>query len=621
MTSTNHQAKIITGSKIVDYLDKPGANYMPAESMRTLPQMFRSRVALTPERPAYQQFDPATQRWIHYSWADCARDVDAWRASLAAENLRPGDHVAIRRGNGYHWVLFDQAALSLGLVVVPLYVDDRPGNVAYILENADIKLLYLQTSEQWRCLHEHLDQLHAIQRVVIESGDDTRTMSLEDSRLVDLDAWLKTRVDNPPTPEIDAHDLATIVYTSGTTGRPKGVMLSHHNLVSNVRAGVNHIGCYETDRMVSFLPLSHTFERTVGYYVQIMTGCETVFCRSIPDLPEDLIDKKPTILISVPRIYERIYGKIKTQLAEGPAIKRQLFEKTVDVGWARFEYQQGRAKWQPKLLLWPLLDKLVASKVRAKLGGRLRFALSGGAPLPPAVSKVFISLDIPVLQGYGLTESSPIISANTLEFNQPASIGMPLRGVEVKIGEHDELLARGPNIMQGYWKNPEATRAVIDDDGWLHTGDRAAERDGYLYIIGRIKDIIVLANGEKVPPSDMETAIAEDALFEQTMVVGENRPYLAALVVLNSSLWEEIRKKHSPAFDNLHNPAVEKFLLERIHKRIRDFPGYAQIQRVRALLDPWTVDNEMATPTMKIRRNRIEERYAREIESMYEGHF
>jgi len=619
MSQVIDNSRIITGSKITNILDKPDTNYMPADAMRTLPQMFETRVSMTPNGAAYQQFDPDKNQWKKYTWEDTGKAVNAWRQTLATENLDPGDRVGIRRGNGFNWVLFDQAALSLGLVVVPLYVDDRADNVAYIVENSDIKLLYLQESEQWQSMSNNLSQLTKIIRVIIEEGEDTRTLSLEDNRVVALDDWLQTKKENPTLPDIDPADLATIVYTSGTTGKPKGVMLTHNNLTSNSRAGVNHIGCFETDRMISFLPLSHTFERTVGYYVQIMVGCEVVYARSILDLGEDLQNKKPTILISVPRIYERVYGKIKAQLEEGPDIKRKLFDKTVDVGWARFEHSQGRAKWQPKLLLWPILNKIVASKVRAKMGGRLRLALSGGAPLPPSISRIFIALDIMVLQGYGLTESSPIIAASSLEFNQPSSIGMPLQGVEVYIGENDELLARGPNIMKGYWKNSEATAEAIDADGWLHTEDKAKLEDGYLYIIGRLKEIIVLANGEKVPPADMEVAIAEDALFEQSLVIGEQKPCLTALVVLNPSIWEETKKQNNGDFDNLNSPAVEKFLLERISTQIHAFPGYAKIKRVKAMLDPWTVENELATPTMKLRRIRIEERFSSEINDMYQG--
>jgi long-chain acyl-CoA synthetase len=268
---------------------------------------------MTPDRPAYQQFDPDKNQWIKYSWGDAGKAVKAWQQTLATENLDPGDRVGIRRGNGFNWVLFDQAALSLGLVVVPLYVDDRADNVAYIIENSDIKLLYVQESEQWSCMHDNLSQLTKIMRVVIEEGEDTRTLSLEDNRVVALSDWLQTKKENPSFPDIDPSDLATIVYTSGTTGKPKGVMLTHSNLTSNSRAGVNHIGCFDTDRMISFLPLSHTFERTVGYYVKIMVGCEVVYARSINDLGEDLQNKKPTNLNSVPRIYERLNGKITEQ--------------------------------------------------------------------------------------------------------------------------------------------------------------------------------------------------------------------------------------------------------------------------------------------------------------------
>jgi len=390
--------------------------------------------------------------------------------------------------------------------------------------------------------------------------------------------------------------------------------------MSNVRGGMNNIVVKPSDRLISFLPLSHMFERMAGYYLSMMAGCEVVYARSIPELPEDLLEKRPTILVSVPRIFERVYGKIKAQLAEGPAIKQKLFDKTVEVGWARYELRQGLAKWQAKLLLWPILDKIVASKVRAKLGGKLRFALSGGAPLPPSVARVFVGLGIDMIQGYGLTESSPVITVNTLEHFRPDSIGLPIKDVEIKIGENDELLARGPNIMRGYWKNRKATDEVIDRQGWLHTGDQACIKNEFVYITGRLKEIIVLANGEKVPPADMESTIAEDALFEQCMVFGEQKPYLSALVVLNSEIWEDVKKRHGYKFDNLQSPEVEEYLLSRIVAMITGFPGYAQIHKVTAMLEPWTVDNGLATPTMKIKRNKIVESFRDDISHMYSGH-
>ncbi len=602
--------------------DDPRLDYLPESTSRTLPELFAARVARSPDRVAYQQFDSASQTWVAWSWRDVDCEVKRWCDRLAAEGLQPGERVAIRRRNGVRWVLFDQAALALGLVVVPLYVDDRPENVAYIVADAGVKLLYLESDEQWQCMAGCEDQLGGVTRVVVENPADAGASARADPRIQSLDQWLAAPVQGPAeTHAANPGELATIVYTSGTTGRPKGVMLSHRNIVENARAGLAAVKVFPDDVMLSFLPLSHTLERTVGYYLAIMAGCGIVFARSVAELAEDLLTHRPTVLVSVPRIYERVYGKLQAKLQEGSPIKRKLFEQAVAVGWRRFEHQQGRAGWSPALLLWPLLDKLVASKVRERLGGRMRLAVSGGAALPPSISRVFIGLGINILQGYGLTESSPMISANTLEHNRPDSIGRPLQGIEVKLGERDELLARGPNIMLGYWNNPAATAAVIDAEGWLHTGDRVRiDEEGFLYITGRLKEIIVLANGEKVPPADMEAAIQEDALFEQVLLVGEQRPYLSALVVLNEDHWKRVACERGLSVDARDDPAVEQVLLERIAKRLTRFPGYAQIRRVRAVAEPWTVFTGLATPTMKLKREQIIRHHEREVREMYAGH-
>ena len=286
--------------------------------------------------------------------------------------------------------------------------------------------------------------------------------------------------------------------------------------------------------------MSHTLERTAGYYLTMMAGASVAYARSIPQLGEDLATIRPSIMISVPRIYERVYGAIKTKLAEGPAFRRKLFEFAVEVGWARFEHQQRRGPWRASFLLWPVLDRLVAAKVMARLGGRLRAAVSGGAALSPEIARLFVGLGLPILQGYGLTETSPVVSTNRLDDNIPASIGKPIPGVQVKLGDKDALLVKGPNVMLGYWNLPDATKAMFTADGWLNTGDTARfDATGHLYITGRLKEIIVMSNGEKVPPVDMEAAILQDNLFEQVLVLGEGRPYLTAFVVVNPDQWTE----------------------------------------------------------------------------------
>jgi long-chain acyl-CoA synthetase len=418
----------------------------------------------------------------------------------------------------------------------------------------------------------------------------------------------------------DPHALASIIYTSGTTGRPKGVMLSHHNMLSVAHAGLTVVDCYQEDIFLSFLPLSHTLERTAGYYLPMMAGATVVYARSVAQLADDLLIVRPTAMIVVPRIFERIYGRIKVQLEERPVVARWLFGRAISVGWKRFLRQQGRGGWRPSLLSWPLLDRLVAGKIISRLGGRLRIAISGGAPLAPEIARAFISLGLPIVQGYGLTETSPVVSVNPLEDNEPQSVGLPLRGIDVKIGENEELLVKSPGVMLGYWNNHAATARMIDSDGWLHTGDQAKIENGHIYITGRLKDILVLSNGEKVPPLDMELAILLDPLFEQVMVVGEGRPHLSALVVLNADFWPGLAQDCGldPLDPGaLSNPKLTSAVLARIKAAIHDFPGYAKIRKVALLLEPWTVDNGLLTPTLKAKRPKILERYAEQIDSIY----
>jgi len=593
---------------------------IPAATAGTLAGLFRERVRRTPEATAYRHYDETTGRWQDSSWADMAAAVAQWQAAFIGENLLPGDRVAILMRNSREWVIFDQAALGCGLVVVPLYLDDRPENTAYILNNAGVKLLYLCGAEQWERLLTVHDRLAALVRIVtqkpVEVPDgETRVKTLAD--------WLPSEPGELLANDGEADGLATIVYTSGTMGRPKGVMLSHRNILVNADSGLEYVPMYREDVLLSFLPLSHTFERTVGYYAPMMTGATVAFARSIPQLAEDLLTIRPTVLISVPRIYERVYNKIMDGLAGKPPFATRLFELAVDTGWRRFLRRQGQGGWHPTFLLWPLLDKLVAGKIMARLGGRMRIAAAGGAPLPPAIAKVFVGLGLNLLQGYGLTETSPIIACNTAADNEPASVGIPLRNVEVRIGENDELLTRGPCVMLGYWDNPEATRQLIDAGGWLHTGDKARIERNHIHITGRLKEIIVLSNGEKVPPADMEMAIALDPLFDQVMVIGDSRPYLCAIIVLNAEQWKALANTLALDPDDaasLNSEVLEQAVLERLAGRLGEFPGYAQLRRAACTLDPWTVDNGLITPTMKLKRDRILARYADEIAALYAGH-
>ena len=595
-------------------------SHIPAGDAKTLAGLFRERVRRTPDKIAYRQFDPGNNRWHDSSWADMAADVARWQTALANEGLQHGDRVAILLRNCKEWVTFDQAALGCGLVVVPLYLDDRPENTAYILNDSGCKVLLLQGQEHWEGIQSVLHELDILSRILtlepVNHPDN-------ESRVRTVSDWLPASGGDLRTDDGDSNELATIVYTSGTTGRPKGVMLSHWNILFDSDSALEIVHMLPQDLLISFLPLSHTFERTVGYYIPMMVGATTAYARSIPELGEDLLTIQPTIMVSVPRIYERVYNKIQAGLAEKSPIATKLFNLAVDTGWKRFLHQQGRGSWSPGFLLWPLLNKLVAGKIMAKLGGRMRLAASGGAPLPLPIAKVFIGLGLNLLQGYGLTETSPILTANPTDDNEPGSVGIPLRGLELRIGEHDELQARGPMIMLGYWNNQEATDTVIDAEGWFHTGDKARIENNHVYITGRLKEIIVLANGEKVPPADMEMAIALDTLFEQVLIIGDDRPFLSALLVLNPEQWELVAsglKLDASDPESLKSEVLEKLACDKLAKQLVEFPGYARIHRITCSLEPWTIDNELITPTLKLKRNRIMEHFASDIEHMYEGH-
>lgn len=583
----------------------------------TLAGLFRERVRRSPDAPAYRYFDEATMQWQTARWADMARQVARWQSALLQEGLQRGDRVAVMLQNGREWVCFEQAALGLGLVVVPLYVNDRAENAAYILRDAGAKFLLIGGAEHWEGLCEVRSQLAELVRIVVEKSFDGM-----DSSLTLLSAWLPVDGGELRTAHGAPDELATLVYTSGTTGHPKGVMLSHRNILSNAYSCSRTVPVGNDDVFLSFLPLSHALERSVGYYLPMMVGATVAYARSIPDLPEDLLSVRPTVLISVPRIYERIYAKLCAQLDEKPPMARRLFDLAVKVGWQRFEHGQ-RAPWRMQQLGWPLLEKLVARKLITKMGGRVRVAVCGGAPLSPAIAKVFVGLGLPLIQGYGLTETSPVVCANKLEDNIPASVGTSLQDVAVSLANNGELLVRGPNVCLGYWNKLEASSALIDADGWLHTGDVARIEGCHVFITGRLKEIIVLANGEKLPPADMETAIGRDPVFEHVLVIGEGRPYLSALVVLTPERWKTVARSldiNPDAAEALHSKAVEKWALGCIAAQVRGFPGYVQVRRVAVSLLPWTIENGLLTPTLKVRRERILAQFRDEVDRLYQGH-
>lgn len=614
-------------------LTQTSPDIISREEAGTLSGLLRCRAAKTPDSRAFMQFERERGSWQTYTWQQVAERVKVWRQALSREQLAAGDRVALQLGNSLEWVCFDQAALSLGLVVVPLYTADSPENAAYILTDSASRLLLLDSVAQLRALESRCPEMTSLQRVVVVQREEAYAHE-GGLPVIFLHEWLAGKTfteagaedaaEAAESGEADPDAPATIIYTSGTTGRPKGVVLSHHNILWNAETVLRAIPCYRDDLFLSFLPLSHSFERTIGYYLPVMAGSSVAYARSVQELANDLVIIRPTVLISVPRIFERIYAKVQHHLAQQGIIPTLLFRWTVNIGWQRFEAAQGRGKTGlVQWLFWPVLRRLVAARILARLGGRLRIAVSGGAPLYGNISRSFIGLGVQLLQGYGLTEAAPVVSANLPERNIPASVGPPLPGIEVRIGAEDELLIRSPGVMAGYWGKPDDTKRVLDDDGWLHTGDQAEISGGHIFIRGRIKDIIVMSTGEKVSPAEMEMAILQDDLFDSAIIIGEGKPFLAALVVFNQDTWKSVAEKMSLATEDpasLRSTQVTAMVLEKIAALLHDFPGQARVRAVCPMLKPWTIDGGLLTPTMKMRRTEIEKQFYREIQELYAEH-
>lgn len=587
----------------------------------TLDGLFHERTRRSPKQIAYRYFDDNRCEWLDLTWQQMEIEIARWQAAMRHEGLQPGDRVAIMLRNCPQWVTFDQAALGLGLVTVPLYVSDRPENVAHVLRDSGSKMVLIDNASNWHPLREACTDLTALTRIVTlrtpPDGDN-------DVRLRGVDEWLPDSHIGFSHVVKDADVLATIIYTSGTTGKSKGVMLSHRNLLSNVTGALQCFEVYTDDVFLSFLPLSHALERMAGYYVPVMAGAGVAYARSVQQLQEDLSLLRPTVLVTVPRIFERIQAGMQNKLDKGSSLTRRMFALAIEVGYHRFEHSQGRAVWHPKHLLWPVLKILVADKLTARLGGKLRLAVAGGAALSASNARTFIGLGIPIIQGYGLSETSPVISVNRLDDNLPSSVGKPLANVEVRLGNYDALEVRGPNVMLGYWNNESATKEMFTEDGWLNTGDVVRmDEHGRLTITGRIKEIIVLSNGEKMPPGDMEVAILADPLFEQLIVVGEGKPFLALLAVVNRERWvAAMRDRNLPSDwpESLQLSQAKAYALQRVTQLIQSFPGYARIRRITLLSEAWSPDNGLMTPTLKIKRSKVLEHFQKEYAEMYDGH-
>jgi len=544
--------------------------------------------------------------WLSWSRIRVQQSVLRFAAWLEYEGIKPGDRVGLLGHNCAEWFIADFAVLRLGAVTVPAYFTDPTEAVQYVFEDAEVSLV----------LVEEGDQLHKLDGMAVQHRAFHGVDSI--SAIIDDESWDHRLQAACPNRD----DLATLIYTSGTTGHPKGVMLTHHNLLADVAAGLGGVAVFPDDLFLSFLPTSHAFERMVGHFLPTACGAEIAYAEDVSTLLRDMPEVQPTVMVSVPRLYEKIYAGVQSKLAAGPAIKRTLFTLAQKLGMERFELrQQGKKLSAIKALIWGLLDKVVNARLREKMGGHIRLFISGGAALHPDIARFLLAADITVLPGYGLTETSPVLSVNPESRIKPESVGPALPGVVFRLAGDGELLVKGAMVMQGYWKQPEATAKAMDADGWLYTGDKVEmDADGYITIVDRKKEIMVLSNGENVAPAVIEQHLNQDPCFVQSMVVADNRAYVTALIVPDEAaidaVWMLEQQQPLPE-DWRDNAVVYRWLMQRIHNDEHDLSSYMQVKRFRFVDDEWTQGSGLLTPTLKLKRRNIHEVYAELIESMY----
>lgn len=568
-------------------------------------------------------------KFIGISYDQFKEETDLLAFGLASLGIKKDDKVAIISENRPEWVFSDMAILGLGAIDVPLYPSLTSDSVEFILNNSESKGIIVSTKFQLNKVMKVRANCKYLKFIIIlnEKDYDAGNKDLMTfSKVQGLGkAYKKERPDllKENLALIKPSDVCTIIYTSGTTGEPKGVVLTHHNILSNVKAALETFPITSADTFLSFLPLCHIFERMAGYYVAFSAKCTVCYAESIETVAQNLIEIKPTVMTTVPRLFERIHSKILKNVETQPEKKQKIFFWSIEIG-KKFREAEKKGKIPFKLSLkHKLADKLVFKKLQERTGGNLRFFISGGAALPREHGEFFEAIGIRILEGYGLTESSPVIAVNRYEDYKFGSVGKPFPGVDIKIASDGEILAKGPNIMQGYYKNKKETDETIKD-GWLHTGDIGVfDADGFLVITDRKKHLFKTSAGKYIAPNPIETMFLASKYIDQFVLIGDRRMFLTALIVPDFEAVKEYADTHKIPYENIEDLVRDEEIYKLLDKEMDQFQKkLANYERVRkfVLLDrPFTIESGEITPKLSVKRKFVEERYKELIEQMYQS--
>lgn len=537
------------------------------------------------------------------------------------------DRVGILSENRPEWLLTDYACMCSGITNVPIYATLPAEQIPYLINDSGARAVVVSTPEQARKLGSVRAQTPGLQWIIgmAATTTDGCDMTLADvmARGAALDSAERATAFKERALQVTPDTLLTLIYTSGTTGNPKGVMLTQDNVHSNVIACQQVFQSSVTDTALSFLPLSHIFERTGAYFLYA-SGVRIAYAESVDTVPVNMSEIKPTLMLSVPRLYEKIYARVLENAVSSGGLKKRIFfwAKAVGERWAD-ERLAGRDGGGLLGLQYGLAQKLVFSKLRERTGGNVRFFISGGAPLSPEIAKFFYSAGLVILEGYGLTETSPVICANTLDAYRLGSVGRPIAGVEVRIAPDGEILSRGPHIMQGYYNNPDATRETIDSDGWFHTGDIGSLEDGFLRITDRKKDIIVTAGGKNIAPQPIENLLKTNKYVSQAVMLGDKRKFPIVLIVPN---WDQLEKwaarqqiVWTARADLLAMPTIQSKMEKEVKETLKGLASFETPKKVGLLEHDFSIERGELTPKMSVKRRVVEKSYKAIIDQLYEG--
>jgi long-chain acyl-CoA synthetase len=590
-------------------------------SYGTLPSKFLHALETWPNPRAQMFRTPAG--WQNISSEELLRRTAGFSQALFELGVKPGDRIGLFAGNRPEWHTADFAINGNGAVTVPVYFKESPERAAYILNHSEAKVVFVAGHEQLISLLAIRSELPQLEQIIVaDAGDDIPTDCLRYETLIALAGGAELAAYRMRASQVLPGQLASIIYTSGTTGEPKGVMLTHANFCSNAE----DVGCdfalrSQSDVAISFLPLAHVYGRTLDY-LYLFQGVPIAYVEAVENVAQALQEIRPTVMAAVPRVFEKIYAKLMEQGSAHTGITKRIFSWAIEVAQRSAPWRCGESSASPLLKIeWAIADNLVYSKIREGTGGRLRIVSSGGAPLSKSLAEFFWSVGIPIYQGYGLTETSPIVSSN-FPLNRVGSSGLPIPNCEVRTADDGEILVRGPMVMQGYYKRPDATREVIDEDGWFHTGDIGyLDKDNYLFITDRMKDLLKTSGGKYVAPQPIENSLKTSPYILNAMVVGDRRKFIVALVVPNCKTISAKAAEKGITISSGEEVAAHPFTRTLIHAEIQrltaNLAQYETIKRFALLPGDFTFDNGALTFTMKLKRRVVEEQYHQMIESLY----